>query len=66
MKQTLKVEGMTCGHCEKAVEAAVLAVDPKAQVKADRQTGLVTIETQRSEANWVAAVEQEGYRASLT
>ena len=27
MKETVKIEGMMCGHCEKAVKAALEALD---------------------------------------
>lgn len=39
---TIQVEGMTCGHCVKAVEAAV--AEGGGQGKADLKTGLVQIE----------------------
>ena len=32
---TLNVTGMTCGHCEKAVERAIKQLDPAAEVKAE-------------------------------
>ena len=28
--QTLTVQGMTCGHCEKAVTTAIKTLDPQA------------------------------------
>ena len=42
---TLKVSGMTCGGCIKAVTRAIQAQDPQAQVQADLTTQLVTVET---------------------
>ena len=39
----LKVEGMTCGHCVKAVTEAVQSVAPQAVVAVDRQQGSVKI-----------------------
>ena len=32
MNQTLTVQGMTCGHCEKAVTKAIKTLDPAAPV----------------------------------
>ena len=33
MNQSFDVQGMSCGHCERAVTQAVKSVDPQAQVK---------------------------------
>ena len=41
MQQVLNVQGMTCGHCERAVTNAVKSVDPQATVKVDLATGKV-------------------------
>ncbi|WP_375262681.1 heavy-metal-associated domain-containing protein [Palleronia sp.] len=37
-----EVEGMTCGHCERAVTRAVHSVDPAAKVTVDRSAGRAT------------------------
>ena len=34
MQHQFDVQGMTCGHCERAVTDAVLELDPQAQVVA--------------------------------
>ena len=34
--QTHNVQGMTCGHCERAVTQAVQQIDPAATVRIDR------------------------------
>ncbi|MFM8173297.1 MAG: heavy-metal-associated domain-containing protein [Pirellulaceae bacterium] len=63
----LKVEGMSCGHCVKAVEEALQAVpgvvqanvslaDSKAVVKTVESLGLACVQ----------AIEEEGYRAEVT
>ena len=36
MNQTFNVQGMTCGHCERAVTQAVKTVDPPAEVRPER------------------------------
>ena len=46
MNQNFHVQGMTCGHCEKAVTQAVQSVDPQAKVTIDRPTGKVEVQTQ--------------------
>ena len=43
MNHTFTVQGMTCGHCEKAVVQAVKTLDPQAQVQADRTQNRVDI-----------------------
>jgi copper chaperone len=57
-----KVDGMTCGHCEAAVQRAVRSVDPSAEVKVDRSAGRVAIATAAHPAALEAAIEAEGYR----
>lgn len=61
MKQILTVQGMTCGHCEKAVSTAITALDPQAVVQIDRSTGKVEIESTHSEQALAAAIREEGY-----
>ncbi len=41
MNQIFNVEGMTCGHCEKAVTKALLALDPQAKIVIDRTVNKV-------------------------
>ncbi len=45
---TLKVSGMTCGGCINAVTRAIQAQDPQAQVQADLETQIVSLETSLS------------------
>ena len=62
MKQLFIVEGMSCGHCEKAVTQAVLTVDPQAQVIIDRSQNTVSIESAQSRESLRQAITEEGYR----
>ncbi|MBW8269815.1 heavy-metal-associated domain-containing protein [Caldovatus aquaticus] len=57
----LKVEGMSCGHCVKAITQAIRQRDPKAEVQVDLAGGRVRVETRLPRAEVVAAVEEEGY-----
>src|SRR6478672_3681961 len=41
--QVFDVQGMTCGHCERAVTEAVRSADPLATVRIDRSTGRVEV-----------------------
>lgn len=60
--QTFNVQGMTCAHCERAVTNAIQALDAQARVRIDRQSGVVEVEGNLSEAAIREAVEQEGYQ----
>lgn len=58
---TLNVTGMTCGHCVKAVTAAIQAKDPTAKVVVDLADGTVKTETILPRHIVSMAVEEEGY-----
>jgi copper chaperone len=62
MKVALKVAGMTCQHCVKAVSGAIQALDPLAQVAVDLAAGTVAVETTLASAQVAAAVTAEGYQ----
>jgi copper chaperone len=59
--QQFQVQGMTCGHCEKAVQAAIRSIDPQAQVRIDRQQNLVEVTTDQDRESLAAAIRDEGY-----
>ena len=61
MQQILNVQGMTCGHCERAVTDAVKSVDPKAVVKIDRASGKVEVESGSEREVLAKAIAEEGY-----
>ncbi len=58
---TLNVQGMTCGHCEKAVQTAIKVLDPQAQVTIDRAQNKVEVTSTQSREAIAAAIEDEGY-----
>ena len=58
---TLTVQGMSCGHCVKAVTAAIQAKDPSAKVEVDLADGTVKAETVLPRHVISMAVEEEGY-----
>lgn len=62
MNVALKVAGMTCQHCVKAVTGAIQSRDPKAQVQVDLAAGTVTAETSLDHATVAAIVKDEGYK----
>ncbi|RUP25797.1 MAG: copper chaperone [Curvibacter sp.] len=61
MEHQFQVQGMTCGHCERAVTQAVKAIDPQAQVQIDRPTGKVTVQSDQAREPLAAAIAEEGY-----
>ncbi|GAA3621930.1 heavy-metal-associated domain-containing protein [Streptomyces sp. S1A] len=60
---TYKVTGMTCGHCEGAVNSEVSEIDGVTEVKAVASTGLVTVTSTRELDDEAvrAAVDEAGY-----
>ncbi|MEO8250052.1 MAG: cation transporter [Burkholderiales bacterium] len=61
MNQTFDVQGMTCGHCERAVKQAVKAVDPKAEVKVDLAANKVEVQSDQPREVIAGAISGEGY-----
>ncbi|MFW5331930.1 heavy-metal-associated domain-containing protein [Hydrogenophaga sp. ZJX-1] len=60
-QQTFTVQGMTCGHCEKAVTTAIKTLDPQAEVRIDRSQNLVEVQTEQPRDAVAAAISEEGY-----
>jgi copper chaperone len=60
-QQTFTVQGMTCGHCERAVQTAIKSLDPLAEVKIDRTQNLVEVNTAQPRETVAAAIREEGY-----
>ncbi|MBU0748212.1 MAG: cation transporter [Gammaproteobacteria bacterium] len=58
---TLQVQGMTCGHCERAVTQAIQQVDPQATVRIDRASGKVDVDSTAQRYALAAAITEEGY-----
>jgi copper chaperone len=61
MNQSFNVQGMTCGHCEKAVIAAVRQIDPAAEVQIDRSQNRVEVQTELPRDAVANAIREEGY-----
>ncbi|OYU31876.1 MAG: heavy metal transport/detoxification protein [Comamonadaceae bacterium PBBC2] len=64
MNQIFTVEGMTCGHCEKAVTKALLALDAQANVVIDRAQNKVQVESDKTREALAQAIADEGYRVA--
>ena len=65
MNQTLTVQGMTCGHCEKAVTKAIKTLDPAAEVKIDRSQNRVDVQSEQPREALAAAIREEGYAVTV-
>jgi len=59
--QVFNVEGMTCGHCVRAVIQAVQNQDPTAEVKVDLAAKQVSVQSQLSAQQIADAIREEGY-----
>jgi len=59
----LKVEGMTCAHCDAAVTRAIQSVDVGAKVVIDRKGAVVSVESSAAPEALVAAIRATGYAA---
>lgn len=64
MNQSFSVQGMTCGHCERAVTQAIQEVDPQAQVRIDRPAGQVEVDSQQPREAIARAIAEEGYQVA--
>ena len=63
---SLKVKGMTCGHCEAAVKKALEAVPGVTAVtRVDRNDEVAEVEGSADVAALVAAIVEEGYTAEV-
>ncbi|ROR38512.1 heavy-metal-associated domain-containing protein [Kitasatospora cineracea] len=60
---TYTVSGMSCGHCEKAINGEVSALPGVTAVAADSRAGTVTVtaEPAPSDEQVAAAVDEAGY-----
>ncbi|EIK96571.1 heavy-metal-associated protein [Pseudomonas sp. M47T1] len=59
--QEFNVQGMTCGHCVRAVTQAVQALDPAAVVEVDLASATVRVQSQQPAAAIADAIKEEGY-----
>lgn len=61
MQHQFEVQGMTCGHCERAVTAVIQELDPQASVRIDRAHNRVEVDSSQPADALAAAIAQEGY-----
>jgi copper chaperone len=63
--QVFNVQGMSCGHCVKAITQALQAKDPAASVRIDLAAKEVGVESALSADQVIAAITEEGYEAKV-
>ena len=63
--QIFSVEGMTCGHCVRAVTQAVQSKDPAASVNVDLKAKEVGVVSRLSPEEVISLITEEGYNARL-
>ncbi|SEC99587.1 heavy-metal-associated domain-containing protein [Pseudomonas kilonensis] len=61
---TFNVQGMSCGHCVKAITQAVQAKDPAADVQINLGAKTVQVQSSLPADAVLAAIKEEGYEAS--
>lgn len=62
MKKTIKIEGMTCGHCVSSVDTALNAVEGVTEVKVDLEANQATVEAGNvSDEKLKQAIEDIGF-----
>ena len=62
----IKVNGMTCGHCEGAVKKALAEVAGVTEVvEVDREKALAVVEGTPDVAALLEAIREEGYEAEV-
>jgi copper chaperone len=62
MNQIFNVQGMSCGHCERAITQAIRQLDAQAEVRIDRAQNRVEVDSAEARERLVQAIRDEGYR----
>ncbi|CAK13607.1 heavy-metal-associated domain-containing protein [Pseudomonas entomophila] len=63
--QVFNVQGMTCGHCVKAVTRAVQEQDAAARVEVDLAARQVRVQSALEAERILTAIRDEGYQADV-
>lgn len=61
----LRIDGMTCSHCERAVRQAIIDVQGVDRVDVDLQRGTAIVHGTADTPAVISAVEEEGYTARI-
>ncbi|VVO40848.1 heavy-metal-associated domain-containing protein [Pseudomonas fluorescens] len=63
--QVFNVQGMSCGHCVKAITQALQAKDPAASVRIDLAAKEVGVESALTADQVIALISAAGYEAKV-
>lgn len=63
--QVFNVQGMSCGHCVRAITQALQAKDPAASVRVDLAAQEVGVESALSADEVISLISEEGYVVKL-
>ena len=63
--QVFNVQGMSCGHCVKAITQALQSKDPAASVRIDLAAKEVGVESALTAEQVIALITEEGYEAKV-
>ncbi|AZZ74218.1 copper resistance protein CopZ [Pseudomonas sp. RU47] len=63
--QVFNVQGMSCGHCVKAITNALQVKDPAASVRVDLAAKEVGVESALTSDQVIEAISEEGYAVKL-
>ena len=63
--QVFNVQGMSCGHCVKAITQALQAKDPAASVRIDLAAKEVGVESALTVDQVITAITEVGYAAKV-
>ncbi|CAM3215250.1 copper resistance protein CopZ [Pseudomonas floridensis] len=61
--QLFTVQGMTCGHCVRAVTQAIRQEDPAADVQIELSSQEVKVQSVLSAEHIIRLIAEEGYQA---
>lgn len=63
--QRFHVQGMTCGHCVRAITQALQSSDPAADVQVDLASGEVRVESTLTAEAIISLISAEGYAVQV-
>lgn len=63
--QVFNVQGMSCGHCVRAITELLQAVDPAASVRVDLAAKEVGVESRLTAEQVISLISEEGYAVQL-
>jgi copper chaperone len=63
--QVFNVQGMSCGHCVRAITQVLQAEDPAASVRIDLAAKEVGVESRLTAEQVISLISAEGYEVQL-